>query len=68
MVTAIADTIADGSMTNIITQLSNGVTASTIFGVVGQLMPFVIIMIIVSFGFYELRKVVKGASKAKVRF
>lgn len=58
---------AAGSMSNIITQLTTGVTTSTIFGVVGEVMPFVITMIIVSLGFYVLRKVVKGAGKAKVR-
>lgn len=57
-----------GSMTEIVSQLTTGVTATTIFGVVKDVMPFVIIMIIVSLGLYELRKVVKGASKGKVKF
>lgn len=60
-------TPAAGSMENIITQLTTGITTSTIFQVVGQVMPFVITMIIVSLGMYVLRKVVKGAGKAKVR-
>lgn len=58
---------AVGSMSGIITQLTTGITTSTIFGVVSEVMPFVITMIIVSLGFYVLRKVVKGAGKAKVR-
>lgn len=58
---------ATGSMSGIITQLTTGITTSTIFGVVSEVMPFVITMIIVSLGFYVLRKVVKGAGKAKVR-
>ena len=57
-----------GGMTEIVSQLTTGVTATTIFGVVKDVMPFVIIMIIVSLGLFELRKVVKGASKGKVRF
>lgn len=57
-----------GSMTEIVSQLTTGVTATTIFGVVKDVMPFVIIMIIVSLGLFELRKVVKGASKGKVKF
>lgn len=57
-----------GSMTSIVTQLTTGITTSTIFGVVSEVMPFVIIMVIVSLGLYELRKVVKGAGKGKVRF
>ena len=66
MVTAIETSV--GGMKGIISQLTTGVTVETIFGVVSDVMPFVIIMIIVSFGVYELRKVVKGASKAKVKF
>lgn len=57
-----------GDMTEIVSQLTTGVTATTIFGVVKDVMPFVIIMIIVSLGLFELRKVVKGASKGKVKF
>lgn len=65
----VLDTVAStGGMPDIVSQLTTGVTASTIFGVVKDIMPFVIIMIIVSLGLYELRKVVKGASKGKVNF
>lgn len=63
-----AEVTGTGSMSNIISQLSTGVTASTIFGVVGDIMPFVIIMIPVALGLTVLRKVIKGASKGKVRF
>lgn len=62
------DGAAATGMENIITQLTTGVTAQTIFEVVGDVMPFVIILIPVSLGLYELRKIVKGAGKAKVRF
>lgn len=55
-------------MEAIITQLTTGVTATTIFEVVGDVMPFVILLIPVALGLYELRKVIKGAGKAKVRF
>lgn len=64
----LADATVSGSMESVVSQLTTGVTASTIFGVVSQVMPFVVIMIIVSFGVYELRKVIKGASKGKARF
>lgn len=65
----VLDTVAStGGMSDIVSQLTTGVTASTIFGVVKDIMPFVIILIIVSLGLYELRKVVKGASKGKVNF
>lgn len=67
MPTVVAET-GTGSMTSIVSQLTTGITTSTIFGVVSEVMPFVIIMVIVSLGLYELRKVVKGAGKGKVRF
>lgn len=55
-------------MGDIISQLTTGVTPATIFGVVKDIMPFVITMVPISLGLYELRKVVKGAGKAKVKF
>ena len=36
-----------GAMSDIISQLTTGVTATTIFGVVKDVMPFVIVLIIV---------------------
>lgn len=54
-------------MQSIITQLTTGITTETIFGVVSDVMPFVIVMVIVAFGFYVLRRVIKGAGKAKAR-
>lgn len=56
------------SMENIVTQLNTGITSSTLFGTVGQLMPWVITLTIASLGLYFLRKLIKGASKGKVRF
>lgn len=59
---------ASGGMSAVITKLTTGVTADTIFAVVADVMPFVIVMIPVALGLYFLRKVVKGAGKGKVRF
>lgn len=55
-------------MENLVATLTQGVTAETIFTVVGQVMPFVVTMIPIALGLTMLRRVVKGASKAKVRF
>lgn len=55
-------------MSGIVTQLTTGITSTTIFSVVGDVMPFVITMIPISLGLYLLRKVVKGAGKAKIKF
>lgn len=57
-----------GSMTEIVSALNSGLTSSTIFGTVAQLMPWVITLVIASLGLYFLRKLIKGAGKGKVRF
>ena len=61
-------TPATGSMKEIITALNAGITSETLFGTVADLMPWVITLTIASLGLYFLRKLVKGASKGKVRF
>ena len=58
------------SMSGVISALTNsstGLTASTMFGVVADLAPFIIMIVPVALGVYFLRKLVKGAGKAKVR-
>lgn len=57
-----------GSMTEIVSALNSGLTSSTIFGTVANLMPWVITLVIASLGLYFLRKLIKGAGKGKVRF
>lgn len=57
-------------MTEVISALTNsstGLTASTMFGVVADLVPFIVMIVPVALGVYFLRKLVKGAGKAKVR-
>lgn len=48
-------------------QLVAGITADTLFGTVGSIMPFIIAMCIFSFGWYVARKAIKGAAKGKAR-
>jgi len=55
-------------MNTVVSQLTTGITPATIFAVVSDVMPFVITMIPIALGLYLLRKVVKGAGKAKVKF
>lgn len=52
-------------MEGIVTQLTEGVTMDTIFGVVTDVMPFVIVMIIVALGLYILRRVIGKAGRGK---
>ena len=56
--------VAQG-MEDIVTQLTAGITSEGLFGTVGEVFPFVIIMIGFAFGYRVLRKAVKGASKGK---
>lgn len=55
-------------MTEVINGLTTGITAETIFAVVADLVPFIVVMVPVALGLYFLRKLVKGAGKGKVRF
>ena len=58
-------------MTSVISALTNsstGLTADTMFGVVADLVPFIVMIVPVALGVYFLRKLIKGAGKAKVRF
>lgn len=59
---------ATGSMSDVITALTAGINASTIFGTVKDLVPYIIMIVPVSLGLYFLRKLVKGSGKGKIRF
>jgi hypothetical protein len=50
-----------------LTNTSTGLTASNFFGVVADLVPFIVMIVPVALGVYFLRKLIKGAGKAKVR-
>lgn len=57
-------------MEAIITALTgaNGITATSLLAVVADIVPFIVMIVPVALGVYFLRKLVKGAGKAKVRF
>lgn len=61
------ETTATG-MSEVITALTTGITADSIFAVVADIVPFIVTMVPIALGVYFLRKLVKGAGKAKVRF
>lgn len=61
---------ASNGMNSVISALTNsstGLTASTFFGVVADLVPFIVMIVPVALGTYFLRKLIKGAGKAKVK-
>lgn len=51
-----------------LTNATTGLTATTFFEVVADLVPFIVVIVPVALGTYFLRKLIKGAGKAKVRF
>lgn len=50
-----------------LTNSTTGLTAATMFGVVADIVPFIVMIVPVALGVYFLRKLIKGAGKAKVR-
>lgn len=61
---------ATNAMSSVISALTNsttGLTANTMFGVVAELVPFIVMLVPVALGTFFLRKLIKGAGKAKVR-
>ena len=61
-------TTAMSSVISALTNSSTGLTANTMFGVVADLVPYIVMIVPVALGVYFLRKLVKGTGKAKVKF
>jgi len=55
-------------MDTFITALTSAITPTVLWGMLGDAVPFILVMVLFSLGYYIVRKLVKGASKAKVRF
>lgn len=55
-------------MEAVVTALTTGLTPAKFYAVVADLVPFIVVLVPVALGTYFLRKLVKGAGKAKVRF
>ena len=54
-------------MANAVSTLSTTVSAESLWGVFTDALPFVGVCVLVGFGFYIIRKLIKGASKGKAR-
>jgi hypothetical protein len=59
--------VAATGMAAVIEKLTSALTADKFFTVVADLVPFIAVLVPVALGVYFLRKLVKGAGKAKVR-
>lgn len=55
-------------MEAVISALTTGLTPAVYFDTLADIVPFIITIVPVALGVYFLRKLVKGAGKAKVRF
>ena len=52
-------------MEAVITEITTALTPDVFLGTVADLVPFIVVMVPISLGLHFLRKLVKGASKAK---
>lgn len=61
--------VTSNAMSGFITALTGegGITASTFWGVMSDLVPYLVVILPVALGFYFVRKLIKGSAKAKVR-
>lgn len=59
--------VAATGMAAVIEKLTTALTPDKFFTVVADLVPFIAVLVPVALGVYFLRKLVKGAGKAKVR-
>lgn len=55
-------------MSAVISKLTAGLTGEVFFGVLADIVPFIILIVPIALAVYFLRKLVKGAGKAKVKF
>lgn len=62
-----ASTYGMSSVISALTNSTTGLNANTFFGVVADLVPFIVMIVPVALGVYFLRKLIKGSGKAKVR-
>ena len=51
-----------------LTNATSGITATTFFDTIGDLVPLLVLIIPIALGLYFLRKIVKGLGKGKVKF
>lgn len=52
---------------NALTSAETGLTEAKLFAVVGELVPYLVMIVPVALGIYFFRKLIKGTGKGKVR-
>lgn len=54
-------------MENVVTELATTVNANSLWGVFSDAIPFISVVILVGFGFYLVRRMIKGVAKGKAK-
>ena len=54
-------------MGNAVTTLSTTVSADALWGVFATAVPYISVVVLVGFGFYLVRRMIKGVSKGKAK-
>lgn len=54
-------------MENAVNTLSSTVTADALWGVFADAIPYISVVVLVAFGFYLIRRMLKGVSKGKAK-
>ena len=55
------------AMADAVSTLSSTVTADSLWGVFADAIPYVAIVVVVAFGFYLIRRMIKGLAKGKAK-
>ncbi len=54
-------------MANAIGKLATTVSADSLWGVFGDAIPYISVVVLVGFGFYLIKRMIKGLSKGKAK-
>lgn len=54
-------------MANAVTTLSTTVSSDALWGVFANAIPYISVVVLVAFGFYLIRRMLKGLSKGKAK-
>lgn len=54
-------------MANAVNTLASTVTADALWGVFGDAVPYISVVVLVAFGFYLIRRMIKGVSRGKAK-
>ena len=54
-------------MDNAVTTLSTTVNAASLWGVFNSAVPFISVVVLVGFGFYLVRRMIRGLGKGKAK-